>query len=395
MQEKLTYCRLTIKLKLITLFLFVISFHFINGQNITNSTNIHITKFWPQQPNGFTYPIHIHVPQGNPPSGGYPVAILLHGNGGNGNQTIFNVKNTLECHVLVAPTGYQNSWNICSENSNAPDTEMIYDLVNQLQSYSNINSNKIRILGFSNGAALANNVFIQNDNQGIDIICSVISQLNEPQYHLNSFWKSANNTDPSLNYCGYNVQSYPTNNRKYLSICNDNDMTIPYYGGQSAVGLNFIHAEEAAYSIAKNNGYLGPKIDSAAGFPLGLPVVFEYAYSSVGVFHIRGNAGHGINITQNNYIKNFLNDCNSVSNYDSKELNQLLIYPNPTSSFITIKHESNLPLSFRLYDVFGRTIKQFNSKHYETTLDLTKFNDSFYFLKIDERIVKIAKYQGI
>ena len=28
------------------------------------------------------------------------------------------------------------------------------------------------------------------------------------------------------------------NNRKYLSICNDNDMTIPYYGGQSAVGLN-------------------------------------------------------------------------------------------------------------------------------------------------------------
>ena len=37
--------------------------------------------------------------------GGYPVAILLHGNGGNGNQIIFNVKNTLECHV---PTGYQN-----------------------------------------------------------------------------------------------------------------------------------------------------------------------------------------------------------------------------------------------------------------------------------------------
>ena len=298
------YNRLTIKPKLITLLLFVISFHFINGQNITNSTNIYITKFWPQQPNGFTYPIYIHVPQGNPPLGGYPVAILLHGNGGNGNQTIFNVKNTLECHVLVAPTGYQNSWNICSENSNAPDTEMIYDLVNQLQSYSNINSNKIRILGFSNGAALANNVFIQNDNQGIDIICAVISQLNEPQYHLNSFWKPGNNTDPSLNYCGYNVQSHPINNRKYLSICNDNDMTIPYYGGQSAVGLNFIHAEEAAYSIAKNNGYLGPKIDSAAGFPLGLPVVFEYAYSSVGVFHIRGNAGHGINITQNNYIKN-------------------------------------------------------------------------------------------
>ena len=104
----------------------------------TNTTNISITKAWSQEPNGFTYPMYISVPQGNPPLNGFPIAILLHGNGGNGHNTILNFQNTLSCHVLIAPTGYLNSWNICSENSDAPDTEMIEELVTQLQSYSNI-----------------------------------------------------------------------------------------------------------------------------------------------------------------------------------------------------------------------------------------------------------------
>ena len=84
---------------------------------------------------------------------------------------------------------------------------MIEELVTQLQFYSNINPNKIRIVGLSNGAALANNIFIQNTNLGIDIICTTtlfyyyifynksynyyypqaVSQLNEPQYHQNNF----------------------------------------------------------------------------------------------------------------------------------------------------------------------------------------------------------------
>ena len=92
--------------------------------------------------------MYISVPQGNPPLNGFPIAILLHGNGGNGHNTILNFQNTLSCHVLIAPTGYLNSWNICSENSDAPDTEMIEELATQLQFYSNINPNKIRIVDY-------------------------------------------------------------------------------------------------------------------------------------------------------------------------------------------------------------------------------------------------------
>lgn len=38
-------------------------------------------------------------------------------------------RSTLECHILVAPTGYLNSWNICAETSDAPDVDMINDLI--------------------------------------------------------------------------------------------------------------------------------------------------------------------------------------------------------------------------------------------------------------------------
>ena len=96
-------------------------------------------------------------------------------------------QNILDCHVLVAPSGYMNSWNICGENSDAPDVEMVTELILNLQSYTNINPAQIRILGSSNGSALANRVFIENSNPGVDIICGVVSQLNEEQYHNGNF----------------------------------------------------------------------------------------------------------------------------------------------------------------------------------------------------------------
>ena len=82
----------------------------------------------------------------------------------NGNQMVNQFSNILSCHVLVAPTGYQNSWNICQEGSDAPDTDLVGSLIDTLQSFTNVNRNKIRILGSSNGGALANRLFIENNN---------------------------------------------------------------------------------------------------------------------------------------------------------------------------------------------------------------------------------------
>ncbi|MEC8627041.1 MAG: hypothetical protein VXY37_01420 [Bacteroidota bacterium] len=284
--------------------------HTLYGQELSNSTNLDQFFTWSQEPSGYDFPVALYVPDngGVVPEGGYPVCILLHGGGGNGDQMINQFSNVLSCHILVAPTGYQNSWNICQENSDAPDTEFIGLLIDTLQTFANVNPDKIRILGSSNGAALANRIFIENENVGVDRIVALVSQLNTSQFHDTSFYKPSGSTDAALPNCGYNTMANPSTSRAYLSICNDNDPSIPYNGGLS-VGVEFIPAEEAAYLIAQYKGYSGSMISGMMGNPIGIPLIFEDAYPEQEVYHIRGNAFHGANESQLDYVKAFLEDC--------------------------------------------------------------------------------------
>ena len=271
---------------------------------LTSLTEIIIEKTWAQQPNGYVYPIDIKVPESIEPIEGFPICVLLHSNGSNGRRIINQFSSVLDDHILIAPTGYLNSWNICDERSNAPDLEMVDELVNTLSNYSNINLNKIRILGSSNGAGLANNIFIQNENPNIDIICAVVSHLNIPQYHDNNFYKNTTVTNPMSAFCGYEEITNPISSRKYLSISNINDPTIPYLGGNSKVGLDFLNAEDAIFYIAKNQGFTGEKLPPE-GSALGNPIIFEYSYLSGDVVHIKGNAMHSINPSQLDYLRTF------------------------------------------------------------------------------------------
>ena len=271
---------------------------------LTSLTEIIINKAWEQQPNGYVYPIDIKVPESVGPIEGFPICVLLHANGSNGRRIINKFSSVLDDHILIAPTGYLNSWNICDERSNAPDLEMVDELVNTLSNYSNINLNKIRILGSSNGAGLANNIFIQNENPNIDIICAVVSHLNIPQYHDNNFYKNSTVTNPMSAFCGYEEITNPISSRKYLSISNINDPTIPYLGGNSKVGLDFLNAEDAIFYIAKNQGFTGEKLPPE-GSALGNPIIFEYSYLSGDVVHIKGNAMHSINPSQLDYLRTF------------------------------------------------------------------------------------------
>lgn len=281
------------------------------GQELSNSSNLDQSYTWSQEPNGYDFPVAINVPEngGVTPEGGFPVCILLHGNGGNGDQMANQFSNVLSCHILVAPTGYQNSWNICQEGSDAPDTDLVGSLIDTLQSFTNVNPNKIRILGSSNGGALANRLLIENNNPAVDRIIAIVSQLNTYQFHDAGFYMPSGITDNSLSNCGYNTTVNPSTTRAYLSICNDNDPLIPYNGGFSPVGVDFLPAEEAAYIIAQHKGYNGSLISGMMGNPMGMPLIFEYAYPQQEVYHIRGNASHAANESQLDYVKSFLEDC--------------------------------------------------------------------------------------
>jgi len=355
--------------------------------NLTSATSINIKKTWSQQPNGYTYPMNIFVPSGTVPQGGFPVCILLHGNGGNGQGMINQFLSTLSCHILVAPSGYLTSWNICAENSDAPDVEMIQDLVNNLQGYTNVNPNKIRILGSSNGAGLANRVFIENTNPGIDIICAIVSHLNEPQYHSGNFYKPGNTTDPSGSFCGYNVLATPLKSRKYLSISNDNDNLIPYLGGTSVVGVSFLAAETAALTIAKYKGHTNNIL--ATGVNMGDPSITEFSYLSGDVVHLKGNAMHGTNATQRSYIKKYFSDCQASTNVPAiLPAGVFEISPNPASDYVDILSMGEMPEKVTL-QLIGLNGQQLLTKNINgiiagesIRLPLNHIHSGLYFLRI-------------
>jgi hypothetical protein len=377
----------------ILLFALALFSHIGLSQVLTNGTTISITKTWPAQPNGYTYPISIKVPPGPVPAGGFPVCILIHGNG-SANLSILagppmlsqqQFGSVLPCHILVAPTGYQNSWNICAENSDAPDVEMIGDLVSILQTYTaNVNPAKIRILGTSNGAGLANRVFIENTNTGIDIVCPVVSHLNDFQYHSANFYKPGGVTNPGSSYCGYDVVSAPLASRKYLSISNVNDPLIPYFGGFSPnIGATFLPAETSAFLKAIAKGYSGSVLTSGTTIGTGILEITEFSYLSGDVVHLKGSAAHQANATQKNYIKSFFSDCAPTVGMDENTVFEITVYPNPSNHVLNIRTDaSTLHADYALHDHLGKKLLVGKIESENTRIDVATLPKGIYFLRV-------------
>ncbi len=332
----------------------------------------------------------INVPTGAVPTGGFPVCILLHGNGGNGQGMLNQFRNRLTCHVLVSPSGYLNSWNISDEASDAPDVEMVTELITQLQTYSNINPNRIRILGTSNGGALVNRVFIENDNAGVDAMCAIISQLSEPQYHNGAFYSPSGNTDSALAFAGYDTPKVPIAGRKYLSICNTNDGLIPYTGGASPVGVTFLDAQVATYIVAQSQGFTGAQITGTGANISGN--VNEFSYLNGQVVHLDGDAMHGTNQTQLDYVVDFFDNCDTILNVAEITVEPLRVYPNPVATEIRIQGDFvSETYGYTLYDLLGKVILDGKVSSSNNSINVVSLNEGIYLLDIEGRTVKIVK----
>ena len=279
-----------------------------------------------------------------------------------------------------------NSWNICSEESDAPDMEMLDELIASLSPYTNINTTKIRLLGYSNGSALANRVLIENNNPAIDKICSVVSQLSEMQAHNGSFYGPSGDTEASMAFCGYDTEQTPLTGRHYLNICNTNDPIIPYNGGP-AVGAVFIPSKAAIYEVAKSQGYTGPIIDGD-GQEINSSGIFEYNYLSGQVVHLRGDAGHGLNEAQVDRISDFFAyDCSTTGSVEENEAN-IRIFPNPMTQTLSILG-LKMPTSVEIIDTKGKSV--FHEKSCKGELNISALKAGIYYLHIQENSRLIVK----
>lgn len=274
----------------------------IQAQDLTGPDDLVLTQSWGQEMGGWAYPVAVAVPTGPAPSGGHPVCILLHGNGGNGPGMINLGNQVAPGHILVAPTGYLNSWNLCGEASEAPDIAMLEDLIGQLGGFANVDADHIRLVGFSNGAGLVNQAFIELTQQGLDAFVAVVSQMNEPQYHAGAFHRPSGATVGAAPFCGYDEVVVPPSGRRYLSVCNANDSVVPYAGGP-AVGNVFLPAEVAIHQVALQQGHTGPPV---VGVPMGGTDLVDFTYLDGDIRLIRGMAQHGIDDQQKQVVSAFL-----------------------------------------------------------------------------------------
>lgn len=270
---------------------------------VENGTTITITKTWTQDGGSvtYTYPISVRVP--TIPAllqKRCPVAILLHGSGGNGANEITEWQNTLGDHILIAPTGYNNAWNIASETSKAPDIEFLQDLVTQLKTFVNVDTTKIRLVGYSNGAALANRAFVQMDDTSIDSVVSIAAQYFDPQLRNGTFYFPSGVTGTTT--VEYNTSKEPYSPRRYISIHGTADSVIPYTGGSHAFGYSFVDAQESAFQVAKTQGYIGGKIPDAVGVYYGLTGIYYYSYQGGAVIHYKTADDHGLTDDQKTVV---------------------------------------------------------------------------------------------
>jgi polyhydroxybutyrate depolymerase len=167
-------------------------------------------------------PVIIQAPDAVDAFGNYPIVIALHGRGGSNSQWIKTLRSFTESgeFIGVYPQGHLNSWNLGQEPSKADDIAFIERIIDSLLLYSNVDGDRIFVLGSSNGAGLANKLGAESNK--IKAIAPVASQL------ISS--------------------TVITPNKKPISVFQVNgekDTTIPIEGGNK-FGHNFLSAMESA-----------------------------------------------------------------------------------------------------------------------------------------------------
>jgi hypothetical protein len=82
--------------------------------------------------------------------------------------------------------------------------------------------------------------------------------------------------------------------------------------------------------------------------------------------------------------------CSPIGAIDNLELNDLSIFPNPTSSFLTIR-SNNLISPISIYDITGKLVLQNWGNSNEIIVDISNLNSGLYFIKSNSQNSSLRK----
>lgn len=263
---------------------------------ILENSTLTVTQTWSQETD-YARTAQVQVP--NFSAEKYPVILFLHGAGGTGSNMLNQFSNHFENYIKVAMDGYLNKWNIKSEPTKADDVGFLNSIISQLKSYSNVDAQKISILGQSNGAGLVLKALIELPEDTFNHGIHMATQLSTDQYRNDTFWSNEYPNDQ------YTLETTLPNRSKIISFHGTNDSTIPYYGETvNFLNTTFYNAHESIHYFAKGMGYQGD-ILSGNGENTINPNIKEFSYLNQSVVHYQIlNGGH--------VLGEYLNDIVSI-----------------------------------------------------------------------------------
>jgi len=182
--------------------------------------------------------------------GVYPVLIACHGSGGQGKNTIKRFERTAELSenfIIVAPDAVGRQWSV--DGSQRDDVKFVGStLLNHLAKFKNVKA-EFRIHGHSQGAALTNQILIENSDPRIIMAVTAASQLNAQQFHDGKFWSGK-------------TGKTKLKKRQLLQVVGGKDTVIPAQGPPAkGVAGYMVQWEESAYAYAVSMGvYQGKTI---------------------------------------------------------------------------------------------------------------------------------------
>ena len=213
----------------------------------------------------------LHLPNNFDSTQTFPVVIAFHGNGGQNNSWLYKLSQFVDAGEFIGiyPQGYLNSWNLGAEASTADEVYFFNQIMTKLETYSFFDTSKVYGIGVSNGSALINKLAIETSH--FSAIAALASQL----------------------IIG-TIPSSSTSPVAVYQMCGTADNIIPYEGGMSVVGHNFLSAPESALSWATTfNCITEPIVEM-----LGEDEILIYTDCESGKeirFHSVNNAGHNLN----------------------------------------------------------------------------------------------------
>jgi len=192
--------------------------------------------------------------------------LAFHGAGGNETGFLSSISAVLYDHIVVSVSvDGQNTWNISNEPNNGQDIEAIKQIIAKVKLYTNVDTDRIRILGLSNGGALALRAAVEIDDASIDVVCCIVSQTNTDQYRNSNFYYPSDETLTGDAYAndGYDTVQDSMPQRKILQLNGRSDTVVPYNGGDFA-GMTFLSAADSAYALAQSQGHTGAQLTGSA-----------------------------------------------------------------------------------------------------------------------------------